>query len=187
MISSHQSTNLISNEVHVCLWMLMRKCLLAMLMLVILILMLFNLNTDYVDIDVDLGTRIMSFCCNEPFHNIHWVPAHQMNIIPLFEINLQFMISWVTKCEGDFTDTLFFLSYPLKSHIHVKKKKGREKISLSFPYQKCQCLIHKWYSKIDRQGLSSFPNFVLECYFFHSMTHFETFSHVMEEHYKTPR
>ena len=50
-------------------WMLMRKCLLAMLILMLailmLILMLLNLNTGYADTDADLCIRIMSLCCIE--------------------------------------------------------------------------------------------------------------------------
>ena len=46
------------NANEVCPWMLMRKCLLAML-----ILMLVNLNTGYnTDTDADLWIRIMSLC-----------------------------------------------------------------------------------------------------------------------------
>ena len=52
-----------------CPWMLMRKCLLAMLILMLvilmLILMLLNLNTGYADTDADLYIRIMSLCCNK--------------------------------------------------------------------------------------------------------------------------
>ena len=48
-------------------WMLMRKCLLAMLILMLvflmLILMLLNLITGYSDTDADLCIRIMSLCC----------------------------------------------------------------------------------------------------------------------------
>ena len=48
-------------------FMLIRKCLLAMLILMLvilmLILMLLNLNTDFADTDVDLCIRIMSLCC----------------------------------------------------------------------------------------------------------------------------
>ena len=48
-------------------WMLMRKCLLAMLILklviLMLILMLLNLNTGYADTDADLCIKIMSLCC----------------------------------------------------------------------------------------------------------------------------
>ena len=55
------------NANEVCSWMLMRKCLQAMLilMLVILIqiLMLLNLNTGYAVTDADLCLRIMSLCC----------------------------------------------------------------------------------------------------------------------------
>lgn len=50
------------NANEVCHWMLMRKCLLAMLMLVIL--MLLNLNTGYADTDTDLCIRILSLYCN---------------------------------------------------------------------------------------------------------------------------
>ena len=46
------------NANEACHWMLMRKCLLAML-----ILMLLNLNTGYTDTDADLCIRIMSLCC----------------------------------------------------------------------------------------------------------------------------
>ena len=50
-----------------CSWMLMRKCLLAMLILMLvilmLILMLLNLNTGYTDTDADLCIRSMSLCC----------------------------------------------------------------------------------------------------------------------------
>ena len=46
------------NASEACPWMLMRKCLLAML-----ILMLLNLNTGYADTDADLCIRIMSLCC----------------------------------------------------------------------------------------------------------------------------
>ena len=51
-----------ANEVYP--WMLMRKCLLAMLILMLvilmLILMLLNLNTGYADTDADLCIKIMS-------------------------------------------------------------------------------------------------------------------------------
>ena len=53
------------NANEVCPWMLMRKCLLAILMLMLVILMLnqmlLNLNTGYAD--TDLCIRIMSLCC----------------------------------------------------------------------------------------------------------------------------
>ena len=52
------------NANEACDWMLMRKCLLAMLILMLFILMLLNLNTGYADTDADLCIRIMSLCCN---------------------------------------------------------------------------------------------------------------------------
>ena len=57
------------NANEVCHWLIMRKCLLAMLMLVILmlILMLLNLNTGYADTDADLCIRIMSLWCTNTF------------------------------------------------------------------------------------------------------------------------
>ena len=59
-----------ANEVYP--WMLMRKCLLAMLILMLvilmLILMLLNLNTGYADTDADLCIKIMSFCCINCLH-----------------------------------------------------------------------------------------------------------------------
>ena len=55
-----------ANEVY--RWMLIWKCLLAMLILMLVILMLIlvllNLNTGYADTDADLCIRIMSLCCN---------------------------------------------------------------------------------------------------------------------------
>ena len=55
------------NANEACPWMLIMKCLLAMLILMLvilmLILMLLNLNTGYADIDADLCIRIMSLCC----------------------------------------------------------------------------------------------------------------------------
>ena len=59
-----------SNEA--CHWMLMRKCLLAMLILMLvilmLILMLLNLNAGYADTDGDLCIRMMSLCCRYITH-----------------------------------------------------------------------------------------------------------------------
>ena len=55
------------NANEVCPWMLMRKCLLAMLMpmlvILILILMLFNLNASYADNDADFLINITFLCC----------------------------------------------------------------------------------------------------------------------------
>ena len=63
------------NANEVCPWMLMRKCLLAMLIrmlvILILILMLLNFNTGNADSDADLCNRILSLCCINLF-NVHY-------------------------------------------------------------------------------------------------------------------
>ena len=62
-----------ANEVYP--WMLMRKCLLAMLILMLvilmLILMLLNLNTGYAHTGADLCIRIMSLCCTSQDYRIY--------------------------------------------------------------------------------------------------------------------
>ena len=64
-----------------CQWMLMRKCLLAMLILMLvilmLILMLLNLNTGYADTDADLCIIIMSLCCTCIYNQLQVCIAFQ--------------------------------------------------------------------------------------------------------------
>ena len=85
-------------------WMLIRKCLLAMLILMLvilmLILMLLNLNTGYADTDVDLCIRIMSLCCiSNRVYNTAGKSTRQQ--IPSVSLRVELQGGYLRVFEGD--------------------------------------------------------------------------------------
>ena len=99
------------NADEVCPWMLMRRCLLAMLMLVNLLLMLLYLNIDYADTNEDLCIRIMSLSGTSinfflvgtsPCHYSHSFPGHKwnlhaVNLLSGYELCNPMLLKWTRK------------------------------------------------------------------------------------------